>query len=84
MTLLLAVGVSAIEPHLLRKSVDGATFDRMAAAELRLHEKLGVKDTVPSRRRMRKGKVGGYADEVSEEDPDPASRRLLRRALLGC
>ena len=65
---LLAAGVSGIDPAILRKSIDNAAFDRMAQAELRLHEKLGVEDTEPSRRRMRKGKVGGYVDEVSEED----------------
>ena len=78
---LLAVGVSGIEPPLIRKSIDDAAFDRMAEAELRLHEKLGVKGTKPSRRRMRKGKVGGFVEEVSKDDAVYMTRVMTRAAI---
>ena len=71
----------ASSPPLIRKSIDDAAFDRMVEAELRLHEKLGVKGTKPSRRRMRKGKVGGFVEEVSKDDAVYMTRVMTRAAI---
>lgn len=65
--LLRHLGVSDVEDELVREAVEAAAFDRLRSAESSAKRDSGKADDASSRR-MRRGKAGGYVDELGAED----------------
>lgn len=85
--LLAALGVSQVSDDLVAEAVAAASFERLQTAERSAQMERGREDEASSRR-MRRGRAGGYVDEVSDEDAafmtrvmDRADIPVLRRYL---
>ena len=71
------IGVSSVDDDLVTRSVDAASFDRLRAAESNAKLGRGQADD-PLTRRMRRGKVSGFVDEMSGEDAVYLARIMER------
>jgi len=75
--LLRAIGVGDVRPDIVAEAVAASAFDRLSAAESDAKRAEGRSDEASSRR-MRRGKAGGYVDEISAEDAAFLTRVMAR------
>lgn len=75
-----AIGMSEAEPAAIAKAVDSNTFSRLRDAEEKARKRSGVA-TDDGNRRMRRGKPGGFADELSAEDSAYMTRVMERSGI---
>lgn len=75
--LLRALGIGQPDEALVAQAVEAASFDRLQSAERSAKTEAGRADDASSRR-MRRGKAGGFVDELSAEDVAYLTRVMAR------